>query len=77
MKKTWIYASLFLTVLIVAATGFLGCKSSDDVRQSQKGEACQTTNDCAGGLSCIPIPSESIGVCVTSQFNIAKTAKSC
>jgi hypothetical protein len=76
-KTTWMYASLFLTVLIVAATGFLGCKSSDDARQSQKGEACQTTNDCAGGLSCIPIPSESIGVCVTSQFNIAKTAKSC
>jgi Cys-rich repeat protein len=76
-KQTLIYGSILLTLLVVAAASFIGCKSSDDVRQSQKGEACQTTNDCAGGLSCIPIPNESIGVCVTSQFNISPEAKEC
>ena len=78
MKKTTLmYGSLLLTVLLVTAFGFLGCKSSNDTRQSQKGEACQTTNDCSSGLSCIPLPGESIGACVTSQFNISPTAKEC
>jgi len=76
-KSTLTYAALLLAVLIVTALGFLGCKSSDDVRTSRKGEACQTTNDCSGGLSCVPVPGESIGVCVTSQFNISTTAKEC
>ncbi len=76
-KNTALYASLMLSVVIVTIAGFMGCKSSDDFRQSRKGEACQVTNDCTSGLSCVPVPGQSIGECVTSQFNISQTAKEC
>ncbi len=55
-----------------------GTTQSQPSRASRKGEACQTTNDCAGGLSCIPVATAGGGgVCVTGEFNVDKTAKSC
>ncbi|MEO8801336.1 MAG: hypothetical protein ABI551_25830 [Polyangiaceae bacterium] len=76
-KHSSVYGSLIIAFIGVSIAGFVGCKSSDDFRQSRKGEACQVTNDCTSGLSCVPVPGESIGTCVTSEFKISKTAKSC
>ncbi len=64
------------TLCVIAACGNSTTQSQPS-RASRKGEACQTTNDCGGGLSCIPTPTGSGGVCVTGEFNIAKTAKKC
>lgn len=72
----------------VAVGGFVaiasnGCGKDDSssARRSQKGEACQVTNDCADGLACVPVPSSSngpsTGICVTGQFHIDETAREC
>jgi len=66
----------------ISTIAIQGCSKDDsnDRRLSQKGETCQTTNDCAGGLSCIPAttgPSGGVGVCVTGEFKIAQTTKEC
>lgn len=55
--------------------------SNDDTktepnRGARKGEACQTTNDCAPGLACIP-SSSGVGVCVLGAFSVSQTAKEC
>jgi Cys-rich repeat protein len=69
-------------VFSAAALGIVsaGCKSSttsDSTRKSTKGEVCQTTNDCADGLDCVPRASEPGGLCVNGEFNVAPTAKEC
>ena len=55
-KNTALYASLMLSVVIVTIAGFMGCKSSDDFRQSRKGEACQVTNDAPPASRACPFP---------------------
>jgi len=45
-------------------------------RTSQKGEVCQTTNDCAPGLACVPNGTAG-GVCEMDQFNVSATGKLC
>jgi hypothetical protein len=75
--------ALFVGAFAVTLGGMavvVACNSSTQqtqpARVSRKGEACQTTNDCASGLNCIPASSGG-GVCVVSEFNVSKTAKSC
>ncbi len=56
-----------------------GCGDDDDEtssRAARKGEACESTRDCAGGLSCLPNGSRG-GVCVVGIFNVATTTKEC
>ena len=70
--------TILCTLLPIAAALASGCSKDDTTRQSRKGEACQVTNDCAGGLSCVPRPSGTAGgVCVTGDFQVAPTAKEC
>ncbi len=78
--------SSFVTAAVLSVMGFMslglgaGCKGTSttvDVRKSSKGEVCQTTNDCADGLDCIPRASGSGGLCVKGEFNVAPTAKTC
>ncbi len=81
MKKHSLSVSVLVTVLgvgLLAGTVF-GCKSSDAAapRVSRKGEACQTTNDCAAALSCVPLTNGTGGICVTGEFHVAPTAKEC
>ncbi len=73
----------FVTVTLAAAFGIAaltaGCKSGSNAapeRKSSKGEVCQTTNDCADGLDCVPRATGG-GLCVHGEFNVAATAKSC
>lgn len=66
--------------LFLAAT-FGGCGDDDPqktevARFARKGEACQTTNDCAGGLACLP-SDDGLGTCVVGVFNVAPTSKEC
>lgn len=59
---------------------FVACgddeSKTEPIRSARKGEACQTTNDCAPGLACTPGPLGS-GVCVLGSFTVAQTAKEC
>lgn len=68
-------------VKILLASMFLmgGCKSSDpSTRLAAKGEACRTTADCGGSLSCVPSAGAGGGgICVTGEFHVATTAKEC
>lgn len=86
MRTSTLAVCCLATALLAIAAGMGGCKSSDDTparRESRKGEACQTTNDCAAGLSCVPVASTGgggapgIGVCVTGEFKVTQTAKEC
>src|SRR5438309_895291 len=74
MKTTTLAKVLIASILVLA-----GCKSSSDSpRTARKGEACQTTSDCAGTLSCVPSAGAGGGgICVTGEFNVATTAKEC
>lgn len=56
-----------------------GCGGGDDeeFRGARKGEACETTNDCASGLACVPGASSGGGTCVLGVFSVAPTAKEC
>jgi hypothetical protein len=88
-KKTLLACGATLAALGILAAGILGgCGSDDDeaaVRLSRKGEACQTSNDCGPGLSCLPLPTSSgssstnagVSICVTGEFRIDTTAKEC
>ncbi len=77
MRKSTTFV-LGLALLIAGGlSAAAGCTSSDDHRSSRKGEACQTTNDCAGGLSCVPLGTGAGGVCVTGEFKVSQTAKEC
>jgi hypothetical protein len=65
----------FVLVLVVQS----GCSTDDSAsaRLSRRGEVCQVARDCEDGLFCAPVPNGSGGVCVTGNFKIAKTTKSC
>jgi len=76
--------SSLVSALVLSAVGFVslaaGCKSNSttvDARKSSKGEVCQTTNDCADGLDCVPRANQPGGLCVKGEFNVAPTAKEC
>ncbi len=78
MKKATTTIAWGVTVAVLGAALIAGgCSSEEDRRVSRKGEACQTTNDCADGLSCVPTGSGQSSVCVTGDFHIAVTAKEC
>jgi hypothetical protein len=49
---------------------------SEEFRFARKGEACETTNNCAPGLACMP-QSSGISICVLGAFSVAQTAKEC
>lgn len=66
------------TIVSVWSTG---CGDDDPTdtapaRLARKGEACQTSNDCAAGLACLP-SSNGGGTCVVGVFNVTQTAKEC
>jgi hypothetical protein len=76
--------SSFVTAVVFSAIALVslaaGCKSTSttvDARKSSKGEVCQTTNDCADGLDCVPRANDPGGLCVKGEFNVAPTAKEC
>jgi hypothetical protein len=78
-KAVWIASGVLLAVTLVASTNS-GCgDDSDDTpdRVAHKGEVCQSTNDCAPGLACLPSGMGNGGVCVVGVFNIAPTGKEC
>jgi hypothetical protein len=77
MKKATTFAWGISVAVLAAALLAGGCSSEAERRVSRKGEACQTTNDCAGGLSCVPSSSGQVGVCVTGEFRVPVTAKEC
>jgi hypothetical protein len=79
MRIKSILASGFVTLAALVSVGSNGCSDDEDAesRTSRKGEACQVTNDCSPGLSCLPIPGGAGGLCVTGEFRIAQTAKEC
>jgi hypothetical protein len=72
-------------LVIVGALGaaMYGCGGDDPIaevpsRLARKGEACQTTNDCAVGLACMPPSSTGgVGTCVLGVFNVTETGKEC
>jgi hypothetical protein len=73
-------------LLVLGATASMvnsGCGDDDPTqaepaRLARKGEACQTTNECAAGLACLPQSSAGGGgVCVLGVFSVSQTAKEC
>lgn len=71
-------ATFASSVLVVGFFAVYGCGADESVaRVSQKGEACQVTNDCASGLACAPIPGGAGGVCTVGSFRIEQTAREC
>lgn len=77
---TAVFVSSFVSLgtLLVALTNCGDDESkTEPIRGARKGEACQTTNDCADGLSCAPTGSGGTTVCVLSSFTVAQTAKEC
>jgi len=82
MRVKAVFVSAALLVSAFGAIQVFGCGGDDKtttepVRSSRKGEACQVTNDCAAGLACQPIPGGAGGLCVVGTFNISVTAKEC
>jgi hypothetical protein len=79
MKKTTVFSwALLLTIMAGSLSAMLGgCKSDPTTRSSQKGEECQTTNDCTSPLSCVPAANGNGGVCVVGVFHVSATAKEC
>jgi hypothetical protein len=80
-KAAWITSAVIVAGALVASSNS-GCGDEDPTagvpaRLARKGEACQTTNDCAVGLACLPSPSTNGGVCVLGVFNVTQTAKEC
>lgn len=79
MKKRFVVGATFAAVLGVAAFAE-GCSSEDAPRLSRKGELCQTGRDCEADLACVPQGASGVslvGVCVTGEFRVQKTAKEC
>src|SRR6476661_7274795 len=72
-------AAFASSVILAAFVAVYGCGSDDEstARASLKGEACQVTNDCAGGLACIPVPGGAISICTVATFGITTTAREC
>ena len=78
-KTATIASGVVLLGVLVASTNS-GCGKGEPTaevpsRLARKGEACQTTNDCAAGLACLPQGNAS--VCVLAAFKVAQTAKEC
>ncbi len=76
------FASTVVALGILMASINGGCGDDDPTaavpsRLARKGEACQTTNDCAAGLACLPNAASNTGVCVLGVFNVTQTAKEC
>lgn len=83
MRAAVLASGIMIVGLLVASINS-GCGDDDEptatnpARLARKGEACQTTNDCAGGLACMPGAGESnVGTCVVGVFNVSQTAKEC
>jgi hypothetical protein len=71
-------AAFASSVLIAAFVAVYGCSKDDpSTRASQKGEACTVTNDCTGGLACVPVPGGAVSICTVATFQISQTAKEC
>lgn len=72
-------ATTFLIALAsVYALGACSKGSDNSARLARKGEACRTTSDCSGELSCVPSPGAGGGgICVTGEFHVQATAKEC
>lgn len=92
MNRRWLASGIIVVSVLLALSGS-GCGDDDDdggdlsTRTGKKGEACQTTRDCAPGLACIPRIISSSGsngqlvsgggTCVVGVFNVAPTNKEC
>lgn len=80
MRAVLLASGMLVAGALVSAINS-GCGDDDPTatnpsRLARKGEACQTTNDCAPGLACLP-GSSGIGTCVLGVFNVPQTAKEC
>ncbi|MBX3219709.1 MAG: hypothetical protein KF795_04265 [Labilithrix sp.] len=80
MKAAWIASVVVVGALVASINS--GCGDDDPTagvpaRLARKGEACQTTNDCAASLACMPSASTNGGVCVVGVFNVTQTGKEC
>jgi hypothetical protein len=58
IKRSWLASGVFLAGVFVALSNN-GCGDDDDdddktTATGHKGEACQTSRDCAAGLVCVP-----------------------
>jgi len=76
---TAVFVSTFVTLgglLVSLANCSDDPEQTEPGRGARKGEACQTTNDCAPGLSCVP-GTNGATICVLSSFTVAQTAKEC
>jgi hypothetical protein len=77
------HTAVFVTGFVGLGTLLLAAACGDDesktepIRTARKGEACQTTNDCAPGLACVPAGSNGSSICVLGAFTVAQTAKEC
>lgn len=78
--QTAVFASGFATLstLLVLLTNCGDDQSkTEPIRAARKGEACETTNDCAPGLACVPNGSGGGSICVLGVFSVSQTAKEC
>lgn len=80
-KAAGIALGAVITSVLIASSNS-GCSDEEPTeavpsRLARKGEACQTTNDCALGLACLPSAAANTGVCVLGAFNVTPTAKEC
>ena len=66
-----------LTVVAFVAVYGCGKDSETTPRASLKGEACQVSNDCVGGLACVPVPGGAVSICTVATFQIVQTAREC
>lgn len=93
IKRAWVASGIILASVLVALSNN-GCGDDDDdddmsTHTGRKGEACQTTRDCAPGLACLPRVSgvsgssgsstvlSGGGTCVVGVFNVQQTNKEC
>jgi len=63
-------------IVITTSCGDDAQETVEAARLARKGEACQSTADCAPGLACLPA-SVGGGQCVLGAFTVAQTAKEC
>ena len=71
------FAALGGILLVLTNCGGDNTTTAEPVRGARKGEACQTTNDCVSGLSCVPNTRGTGNICVLGVFTVAQTAKEC
>lgn len=80
LRSIAVASGIFVVGALAAATNN-ACGSdsdSDEFRFARKGEVCQTTNDCAPGLACMPSgPGSDVSICVLGAFAISATSKEC